>query len=183
MNCSHCHSEIVPAEGQDVAACENCGHLEFTASVNVTKDGVVLSDQTTSFDCPVCSGQKLVVGTIDQCQLAACPDCHGFVIDSASLGHLIAHRRATYRGADDRPIPMNQRALDIRRACPACAQTMQVHPYHGPGNSVIDSCPSCQLTWMDCGELDQIIRAPGVRPGAGFIADSFVQSFYDHQST
>ncbi len=184
MNCSQCNQVIGPVAGQDIVACENCGHLEFAAEMATTIDGVVLSDQRTSFACPACCDQLLVVGTIDQCQLAACPECHGFVIDSASLGHLISHRRAAYRGADDRPVPMNQRALDVRRACPACGQTMQVHPYHGPGNSVIDSCPCCQLTWMDRGELDRIIRAPGVRnPGGSVVSGAFVQTFYNHQTT
>jgi hypothetical protein len=35
------------------------------------------------------------------------------------------------------------------------------HPYYGPGNVVLDSCESCELVWLDFGELKQIVDAPG----------------------
>jgi hypothetical protein len=38
---------------------------------------------------------------------------------------------------------------------------MATHPYYGPGNVVIDSCASCELVWLDFGELEQIVKAPG----------------------
>ena len=38
---------------------------------------------------------------------------------------------------------------------------MITHPYFGPGNVVIDSCEHCELVWLDFGELQQIVDAPG----------------------
>lgn len=38
---------------------------------------------------------------------------------------------------------------------------MDVHPYYGPGNVVIDSCTACSLIWLDYGELQQMTDAPG----------------------
>jgi hypothetical protein len=38
---------------------------------------------------------------------------------------------------------------------------MSTHPYFGPGNVVIDNCEACELVWLDCGELRQIVDAPG----------------------
>jgi Zn-finger nucleic acid-binding protein len=38
---------------------------------------------------------------------------------------------------------------------------MDVHPYYGPGNVIIDSCTTCDLVWLDIGELKQIAEAPG----------------------
>jgi Zn-finger nucleic acid-binding protein len=38
---------------------------------------------------------------------------------------------------------------------------MEVHPYYGPGNVVMDSCTTCDLVWLDVGELKQISEAPG----------------------
>jgi Zn-finger nucleic acid-binding protein len=35
------------------------------------------------------------------------------------------------------------------------------HPYYGPGNVVVDSCTTCDLIWLDFGELKQIVDAPG----------------------
>jgi Zn-finger nucleic acid-binding protein len=37
---------------------------------------------------------------------------------------------------------------------------MDTHYYAGPGNIVIDDCPSCELNWLDAGELMTIVRAP-----------------------
>ena len=34
-----------------------------------------------------------------------------------------------------------------------CHKPMDTHPYYGGGNAVIDTCPRCQLVWLDAGEL------------------------------
>ncbi len=33
---------------------------------------------------------------------------------------------------------------------------MDAHPYYGGGNVVIDTCATCQLVWLDFGELRKI---------------------------
>jgi Zn-finger nucleic acid-binding protein len=38
---------------------------------------------------------------------------------------------------------------------------MDVHPYYGPGNVVIDTCIDCRVLWLDHGELRKIRDAPG----------------------
>jgi len=43
---------------------------------------------------------------------------------------------------------------------------MATHPYYGPGNVVIDSCGQCELIWLDFGELEQIVAAPGKDRGS-----------------
>jgi Zn-finger nucleic acid-binding protein len=40
---------------------------------------------------------------------------------------------------------------------------MEVHPYYGPGNVVVDSCCHCGLVWLDAGEISMIETAPGAR--------------------
>jgi hypothetical protein len=42
---------------------------------------------------------------------------------------------------------------------------MDVHPYYGPGNVVVDTCRKCDLVWLDFGELQQIGDAPGLDRG------------------
>ena len=42
---------------------------------------------------------------------------------------------------------------------------MEVHPYYGPGNVIIDSCTTCDFLWLDAGELRQISDAPGADRG------------------
>lgn len=36
---------------------------------------------------------------------------------------------------------------------------MDVHPYYGPGNIVIDTCVECGLVWLDHGELTRVEQA------------------------
>jgi Zn-finger nucleic acid-binding protein len=38
---------------------------------------------------------------------------------------------------------------------------MDRHPYLGPGNVVIDTCSTCDLIWLDHGELTEMVDAPG----------------------
>lgn len=126
-------------------------------------DGASLTDTVTDFHCPVCDDQQLQVATLDATQACCCPECFGLLVDSQSLGQLISYRRAHYDGPDDTPTLMDQQALAQQIYCPTCREFMQTHPYYGPGNLVINSCSTCQLNWLDAGELSGIIRAPGRR--------------------
>ena len=45
---------------------------------------------------------------------------------------------------------------------------MDVHPYYGPGNIVIDTCSRCDVIWLDFGELKQVTDAPGRDRGSRF---------------
>ena len=38
---------------------------------------------------------------------------------------------------------------------------MSTHPYYGPGNIVIDTCAGCGVIWLDFGELNRVVAAPG----------------------
>ena len=127
------------------------------------EDGISLSGKELDFFCPVCFDQKLQVAELEGSQACACSACQGFLIDSISLGTLISVLRAQYQGADDKPIMLNSMELEKKFDCPACFQPMYTHPYHGPGNVVINSCSTCQLNWLDAGEFSKIIRAPGRR--------------------
>jgi Zn-finger nucleic acid-binding protein len=121
------------------------------------------SEKRAGFRCPVCRDQDLAVANVADTQAACCGGCRGLLIDSVSLGAIIQSLRATYRGSDDRPHPLNAGELNGRLMCPVCRNAMYTHPYHGPGNVVINSCSGCQLTWLDDGELASIIQAPGRR--------------------
>jgi hypothetical protein len=52
---------------------------------------------------------------------------------------------------------------------------MEVHPYYGPGNVVIDSCSACDLIWLDHGELKQISDAPGRDRGSSGSSSGYVR--------
>ena len=96
------------------------------------------------------------------------------MIDRASLGELIELLRSAYQGNDDPPRAVEARQLHERTRCPACVDVMDTFPYYGPSNVVIDTCEGCKLTWLDRGELSQIIRAPGRRDYTRFTGESEV---------
>jgi Zn-finger nucleic acid-binding protein len=132
---------------------------QFVAGV----DGLQLTNSELDFFCPVCHDENLQVATFHGTQVCGCGKCNGFLVDSESFGVLIASLRASYRGPDDKPIMMNSQELNMTMNCPACYDSMYTHPYHGPGNVVINSCSGCKLNWLDQGEFAKIIRAPGRR--------------------
>jgi len=45
--------------------------------------------------------------------------------------------------------------------CVNCGARMLTDWYYGPSNIVIDTCPACDLVWLDAGELQRAIDAPG----------------------
>jgi len=56
---------------------------------------------------------------------------------------------------------MDPRELKHVVVCPSCRSQMDVHPYYGPGNVVIDSCRRCDVIWLDFAGLTQITEAGG----------------------
>lgn len=124
---------------------------------------VIGTGRVTQFHCPSCDGITLEVGKLKGVEVCFCPKCKGFVMDNGTCGSIIRHLRATYSGPDQTPKPLDHKALEVRVNCPACREPMEVHPYYGPGSAVIDSCMHCKLVWFNEKELEQIVRAPGLR--------------------
>ena len=100
---------------------------------------------------------------MDGLKVEHCEDCQGVLVIGDVFALLVRNRRAEYRGAASHPTPINPELLTTRVPCPACRRTMEVHPYYGPGNVVIDSCCGCGLVWLDCREMATIEAAPGLR--------------------
>jgi len=149
--------------GQTHFHCAGCNAFEFETAINETLEPIEGTGTETDFSCPKCLTTQLEVGTIAGTQAAFCGNCRGYVIDSGSFGFLATSLRQGYTGLDDKPVLLDQAAMNEQVSCPACQTNMHAHPYYGPGNSVINSCSDCQLTWLDHGELSTIIRAPGTR--------------------
>lgn len=128
-----------------------------------TTESLAFSGRALDFQCPACATALEVATVFGRTSVASCSQCHGFLIDRPSFADLISDLRKSYVGADEMPQPLDTIALEVDRHCPACYQTMETHPYYGPGNAVIDSCNGCQLTWFDAGEMASLVSAPGRR--------------------
>ena len=162
MICNSCTGPMLQVYGQTHFHCVSCNAFGFTDD-SLAIEKIEPLGKETDFQCPKCN-QALAVGLLhESVQVCFCENCLGYVIDNQSFGALAMELRRQYTGPDDAPKPIDPRQLDDCEPCPACLETMQVHPYYGPGSIVIDTCMHCQLAWLDHGELSRIVRAPGPR--------------------
>lgn len=118
---------------------------------------------TLSSRCPCCR-EALRTGMVDAYPVLFCAGCHGLLMKNSDFGAALRERRArrpALEAADPQPIDPDQ----LRRllTCPGCNARMEVHPYYGPGNVVIDSCARCSYVWLDHSELSQLEQAGGGR--------------------
>jgi Zn-finger nucleic acid-binding protein len=96
-----------------------------------------------------------------------CEQCRGLLMARSTFGEAVWTRRASASGPAAPPVPIDARELERQIRCPSCRAPMDVHPYYGPANIMIDTCRACDLIWLDQGELKQITDAPGRDRGTG----------------
>ncbi len=158
MNCENCGAPMTLIRDRDFFVCEYCGAFHFPTE---SPDGVrVLGSLDEAIDCPVCH-TPLVLASIDEQKILHCPRCQGVLSAQPTFVRIIDYRRARLEKSATPPRPLDPRDLQRRIDCPRCGLPMDVHPYYGPGNIVIDTCYRCAVVWLDFGELGKIYRAPG----------------------
>jgi Zn-finger nucleic acid-binding protein len=143
-----------------------CGHCGSTAlPEGVERDGVrVLGAGDGSRRCPSC-GALLSRAMVDERQVAYCEACRGMLLPRRSFAEVIRRRRAWAETAPVIPVPPDRAEMNRQLCCPQCGAGMIVDRYYGPGNIIMDSCTTCDLVWLDYGELKQVIDAPGIDRG------------------
>ena len=145
--------------------CRYCGSFHFPDTVDA--DGIrVLSDGDEQVVCSICHTRLAQAVLDDAHPVRLCKTCRGVLMPRRSFASIVEHRRAWATNPPRPPIPLDRKELDRPLTCPVCRAAMVTHPYYGPGNVVIDSCETCQLVWLDFGELKQIVDAPGQDRGS-----------------
>ena len=140
--------------------CTFCGTFSFIETPAL--DGIrVLERPAAARACPQCGAPLAKALLDDSFPVEHCEQCRGLLIARSAFAEAIPRRRARESGPPASPIPLDARELKRVIACPACRAEMDVHPYYGPGNVVIDTCSGCDLIWLDGGELRQITEAGG----------------------
>ena len=94
-------------------------------------------------------------------RLDACAQCHGLLMEREVFAAAVTGKRQAATTPAVLPKKVSARQLDRRVTCPSCAATMITDWYYGPGHVVIDRCATCDLVWLDGGELQTIVEAPG----------------------
>jgi len=135
--------------------CPYC-ESEFVPQANI--DGVRIMSPSDS-DCPLCK-TKLAQARLLEYGLLYCETCKGMLLPMGDLEPISEDLRASRGMPAYTGLPPDPHALDRQIACPMCHQTMDTHPYCGPGNVILDSCEPCEVLWLDRGELRRIALAP-----------------------
>lgn len=137
--------------------CKYCHSLHFPSQ---EEGRVKVLGQESDYQCPA-GGGTLVAATIEGIEVLRCDRCRGLLIDQQAFPSLIEFLRAWATDPPSSPRPLDRKDLEREIACPHCQERMDTHPYYGPGNVVIDVCVNCGVIWLDHGELDNIVDAPG----------------------
>ncbi len=141
---------------------ENVNDQTDSQSAPTFDQGGLLLDRPSGVACPNCDAE-LVIGKLQRCQFAGCPQCRGMLLQQDVFGMLIQHFRAASDAPREIPKPLDPNELSVRRTCPSCDRVLETHAYAGPGNAVVDTCFPCGMIWLDEGELTKLVRAPGKR--------------------
>jgi Zn-finger nucleic acid-binding protein len=140
--------------------CRYCGAFHFPETT--ADEGVrVLGESQPPVPCPACRkplSSALVDGLFP---VHHCGNCRGLLIPRGKFIDIVRMRRAWATTPPSAPVPIDPKDLQREVRCPVCSARMETHPYYGPGNVVIDNCETCEIVWLDFGELRQIVDAPG----------------------
>jgi Zn-finger nucleic acid-binding protein len=162
VNCPNCGAPMAPLETHP---CWQCGHCTtIVCPESAAPDGVRMlgaSQDGRARDCPVCAQPMLAAVMDDRYRIEMCAQCKGTLMPRHTFAETVVGRRHAAATRATPVSPANRRELERRVACPSCGGPMLTDWYYGPGNIVIDSCPTCDLVWLDAGELQRVIDAPG----------------------
>lgn len=163
VRCENCGAPMELLPGREYFYCAYCGSFAFPTP---SEDGVITLGERGDLACPICS-TRLSTASVADMRVLHCTTCRGLIAEQEAFATMVRFLRAEVSGEPDPVRPVARAALDRRIACPRCGDTMETHPYYGPGNVVIDNCASCALVWLDYGELAAIRDAPGRDRGQG----------------
>ncbi len=162
-SCRQCGGVARPVAGRDYLQCEYCRSLVFTTGNPLTIDRITPMGEELDAECPTCA-KPLLTGQLEDRRVLYCGGCYGMLLKNEDFAAVTRLRRARREGCEAEPAkPLDTQEYERQLDCPNCHSRMEVHPFYGPGNIVMDSCSRCQFVWLDHGELRTIERSEGGR--------------------
>lgn len=159
MNCAKCAGPMKLNPDGDFFFCEFCGGFALPDNaVADTEIQILKESEEGSIVCSICY-VPLALATLEGARFLYCQTCHGVLLPRQSFPQLIDSLTRKAVPTEYHPQPIDQRELERTIDCPHCTGAMEVHPYYGPGNVVIDSCHQCRMIWLDHGEIDIVAQA------------------------
>jgi Zn-finger nucleic acid-binding protein len=159
MNCQNCGAAMEFHESRRYFRCAHCATVHFPEPA-AQGDLRVLGVEQDAPPCPACR-TPLAAATLNQGAAHYCQQCRGLLLDRQTFVEVVQTKRAWATSEPRTPGPLNRRDLERVVDCPRCRKRMSTHPYYGPGRIVIDTCDTCNLVWLDHGELERVVDAPG----------------------
>ena len=154
----------MPLNAKGLYVCAHCGTSVLPDAVE--RDGIrILGPSDSELSCALCK-VPFLRGLVNEYQVDYCEKCHGILLNRHDFAELVWRSRAWAKSASVIPAPGNAAELRRKISCARCGTRMTTDWYYGPGNVIIDRCVSCDLVWLDYGELNQIIDAPGPDRGS-----------------
>jgi Zn-finger nucleic acid-binding protein len=159
MNCKKCGAPMVLYRERDYYHCEHCDSYHFPYE---SIEGMrVLGENPEGIKCPQCR-TTLNMATIDNYYRGyRCTNCRGLLFDRTRFREVIDDRRSRTQTPPEPVNTFDPAELTRKTDCPICHKGMETFKYHGPGNIVIDTCHQDDLIWLDYGELNKVVNAPG----------------------
>ena len=140
--------------------CGHCGTHHFPDTVEA--DGIRLVGQSADPPkCPVCTTGMAHALLDNEHPIDFCARCRGILLPRTSFALVTQRRRAWATSPPVEPSPVDRDELRRRLACPTCGRVFDTYMHSGPGNVIIDNCATCDVIWLDFGEMRQMIDAPG----------------------
>ena len=165
MMCGQCGAPMVLVREKDYYFCEYCGAHHFP---NPSEEGIrSLGKDPARIKCPLCQEPFNIISLDDHYRGHQCPNCQGILFHRGTFRTTLENRRARATTPPEPPTRPKDEELERRVHCPKCTQAMETYRYMGPGNIIIDTCNSCDLIWLDYGELGNAVNAPGKDRGIG----------------
>ncbi len=134
---------------------------DFTRDVPVLKGAEPVEE--TDLTCPVC-GARLTRYRIFGILFEGCGRCRGMFLGTEELRKLKdkagGGQLGSLRWMDDEVEAIDRAAVAVSdRTCPRCTGQRLMTAVFGDTRILIDHCPTCRGTWLDAGELRQIVAA------------------------
>ena len=167
-NCPNCGAAMELAASGRCLRCPYCRTYYFHQAIEAEGIRIVghLQDAPA---CPLC-GIKVAHAVIDrEYPIDFCTKCRGLLMPRETFAHVTNTRRAWATTPPAEPVPLNRKELKRELLCPKCHRKFETYPHPGPGTVVIDNCTACDLVWLDYGELQQIVDAPGRDRGSQLV--------------
>lgn len=159
MICKQCGANMVLFREKEVFHCEYCGAYHFPPR---SQEGIrQFGENKEKIVCPVCRDPLNQVTFYDRYRGYQCGTCRGILFNRKTFRKKVKERRASATTPAIIPERFESDELHRRVTCPKCKHEMSTHPYMGPGNIIIDTCEVCDYIWLDHGEINKVLNAPG----------------------